>query len=555
MRHLLRFIDYTDFIAAGGPNHFSWNVIRSEADELLFRHTAHSGAKTFEAVKVNSVTFTPSPTLDTGPGRPVSASYTQKSDGATGVVGFKYIIDASGRAGLLNTKYLKNRKYNQGPKNVAVWAYWKATGKYGEGTPRENSPYFEALTDESGWAWFIPLHDGTHSVGVVMDQGMMSQKKAVSELSTNARYLSWLKLAPRLNGYLTGGKMVADLKTASDFSYDSSSYAFPYARVAGDAGCFIDPFFSSGVHLAITGGLSAATTICAAIRGDCDEVAAARWHSTKVKEGYSHWLVIVLSAYKQMSNQAEPVLSDVGEDNFDRAFNFFKPIFIDFVFSIPCCHPRAVLNLQYGRDMGSRSTRDPILQVQGKIYVQSHLPPPTHKDDCLPTRHDPLRMLRVSGNSSLISYIQGQHPGVKVHNNSFIGAASYNIFVGISVATIFGAAFFFDLFWPDRYESPSVRLAWKICAVVVSVMMLSSALLMTCPYHWYGRRLCEKVLVGGREETCSSVPNESQGCCLGCFSLARVGRDCCQYGAKSNYGRNLENGENIPETEAKPMTM
>ena len=47
------------------------------------------------------------------------------------------------------------------------------------------------------------------------------------------------------------------------------------------------------------------------------------------------------------------------------------------------------------------------------------------------------------------------------------------------MATIFGAAFFFDLFWPDRYESPSVRLAWKICAVIVSIMMLSSALLMT----------------------------------------------------------------------------
>jgi hypothetical protein len=116
-------------------------------------------------------------------------------------------------------------------------------------------------------------------------------------------------------------------------------------------------------------------------------------------------------------------------------------------------------------------------------------------------------VLRVRGDSSIIRYIplrhrlvtcyltdfihhgidyldqqsnlQGQHPGVKVHNNDFIGAASYNIFVGISVATIFGAAFFFDLFWPARYESPSVRLAWKICAVVVSVMMLSSALTMT----------------------------------------------------------------------------
>ncbi|RHZ54868.1 uncharacterized protein CDV56_107819 [Aspergillus thermomutatus] len=75
--------------------------------------------------------------------------------------------------------------------------------------------------------------------------------------------------------------------------------------------------------------------------------------------------------------------------------------------------------------------------------------------------------------------IQKHHPEAKVHNNDFIGAASYNIVVGVSVATIFGAAFFFDLFWPERHESRSVRLAWKICAVVVSVMMLGSALTMT----------------------------------------------------------------------------
>lgn len=75
--------------------------------------------------------------------------------------------------------------------------------------------------------------------------------------------------------------------------------------------------------------------------------------------------------------------------------------------------------------------------------------------------------------------IQNHHPGIYVYNNDFIGAASYNIFVGIAVAFIFGGAFFFDLFWPERHESRSVRLAWKICAVIVSVMMLSSALTMT----------------------------------------------------------------------------
>jgi uncharacterized membrane protein len=65
------------------------------------------------------------------------------------------------------------------------------------------------------------------------------------------------------------------------------------------------------------------------------------------------------------------------------------------------------------------------------------------------------------------------------YNDDFIGIASYNIFVGIAVATIFGAAFFFDLFWPEREESPSVRLAWKICAIVVTVMCFADAIALT----------------------------------------------------------------------------
>ncbi|KAI2733162.1 hypothetical protein CBS147332_177 [Penicillium roqueforti] len=326
---------YTDFIASGGPNHYTWNVIRSEADELLFRHAAKSGAKAFDGVKVNSIEFAQPPASNgtagnesgaSALGRPVSASYTLKSEGVSGAVKFDYIIDASGSKGLLSTKYLKNRTFNQGLKNVASWGYWRSTGKYGIGTAREDSPYFEALIDESGWAWFIPLHDNTTSVGVVMNQEIMNKKKAASGLSSRDFYLSSLKLAPHLNEFLSGGELVTGIKSASDFSYSSSSYAFPYARIVGDAGCFIDPYFSSGVHLAITSALSAAVTVSAAIRGDCEEEIAAKWHSNKVKAGYSRWLLVVLSTYKQIGNQKEPVLSEYGEDNFDRAFNFFKPI-------------------------------------------------------------------------------------------------------------------------------------------------------------------------------------------------------------------------------------
>lgn len=66
-----------------------------------------------------------------------------------------------------------------------------------------------------------------------------------------------------------------------------------------------------------------------------------------------------------------------------------------------------------------------------------------------------------------------------VHNDDFVGAASYNIFVGIYVATIFGAGFFFDLIWPERRESRAVRWAWRVCSVLACLFALSSAIAVT----------------------------------------------------------------------------
>lgn len=60
----------------------------------------------------------------------------------------KYLVDASGRHGILSTKYLKNRKHNDNFKNVANWADWKSDNVYGPGTHMEGSPYFEALDGE-----------------------------------------------------------------------------------------------------------------------------------------------------------------------------------------------------------------------------------------------------------------------------------------------------------------------------------------------------------------------------------------------------------------------
>ncbi|KAF5345340.1 hypothetical protein D9758_008428 [Tetrapyrgos nigripes] len=355
---------YTDFVALGANNN-AWNVDRAEFDLLLLNHSRICGASVYERTKVTSVSFS-----DDDRSKPVSVTYSHvpppaplsppasptlgrdekeasipEPQALTGTMTFDYLIDASGRAGILSTRYHKNRHFNASLKNIAIWGYWRCVGTYGMDTPRQGSPWFEALTNESGWAWFIPLSTGKTSIGVVMNEEKYKARFRNNDTSTSpfpssvetpnpsnstttARYISCLGLAPGLLKLITeNGKMnEGSVQMASDFSYSASSYAGDGYRIVGDAGAFIDPFFSSGIHLALTGALSAASTICASIRGTCSEDEAAKWHTKRVATSYTRFQIVVLSAYKQIRNQSVGVLADIDEDNFDRAFTFLRPV-------------------------------------------------------------------------------------------------------------------------------------------------------------------------------------------------------------------------------------
>lgn len=119
-------------------------------------------------------------------------------------------------------------------------------------------------------------------------------------------YIKQLELAPGVRQFLQSATLVSqDIKQAGDYSYSSTLYAGKNWRIAGDAGgmilhesldvpdflffseAFIDPFFSSGVHLALTGGLSAASTIAACIRGQCTNQESASFHNLKVGTAYT----------------------------------------------------------------------------------------------------------------------------------------------------------------------------------------------------------------------------------------------------------------------------
>ncbi|GLB06602.1 hypothetical protein AtubIFM57258_001912 [Aspergillus tubingensis] len=265
---------YTDFVGAGGAGNHAWNVLRSEADEILFRHAEQSGATVFDGVKVQALDFAPTisntDTKQEGQDqglsrRPVSATWNRKKDGSTGTIHFEYLVDVSGRTGLMSNRYMKTRIHNKQLQSMALWGYWRGAGTYGPG------------------------------------EGIRSPRPGAELVSS-------------------------EIKAAADWSYSASTYAHPFTRVAGDAACFIDPLFSSGVHLAMTGGLSAAVTICASLRGDCTEEEAGEWHSSKVGEAYTRFLLVVRSAMEQIHGREKAVLKGLDEANFNVAFDHFRPI-------------------------------------------------------------------------------------------------------------------------------------------------------------------------------------------------------------------------------------
>ncbi|KAJ7572122.1 hypothetical protein C8J56DRAFT_1080892 [Mycena floridula] len=319
---------WTDFTTYG-DGYRSYNVIRSELDDMMLRHAEKQGVRVYEETRADSIEFGGTP----GSSRPVAANWTNKM-GETGRISFEWLVDASGRSGLMSTKYLKNRQMRESLRNVAVWAYWKDVTLHGKGTKQEGSGWFEALTDQTGWGWVIPLNDGTTSIGIVMHQDISNTKKTAlnangQKMSLTEHYLDQLQFVPGVKELIgeAGNMISGTTKSAADYSYFAATYSGDHFRVIGDAANFVDPFFSSGVHIAMTGGLSAALTICASMKGQVDEETAQGWHDLRVGIAHTRFLFVVLGAYQQMHLQTTPILTnDVNATNFDKAFEMFRPV-------------------------------------------------------------------------------------------------------------------------------------------------------------------------------------------------------------------------------------
>jgi flavin-dependent dehydrogenase len=307
--------------------HKSWNVERAHFDEILYKHAGSLGVKLQDECAVTELEF------ENGDvnGRPIAAKYRLKVNGENveGRVAFDYLIDASGRAGIMSVKYLKNREMKASLKNIAFWGYWTGNHPWEQGTRRENAPYFETLQDGSGWGWAIPLR-GKLSVGICMAEAIfIEKKKALGSLE--AVYLDAVKekFLPGFVPMMKDAVRIQEepLRQASDYSYSCTKSSGDHWRAVGDAAFFIDPMFSSGVHLAMGGGLAGAVTVAASLRGDVSEAEAAEYHHKKCAIAYTRFLMVVLGIYRHVRNTEDYISEeDLKALSFQGAFDIIRPV-------------------------------------------------------------------------------------------------------------------------------------------------------------------------------------------------------------------------------------
>jgi flavin-dependent dehydrogenase len=273
-----------------GSSRHSYQVIRSEFDHLLLEHAKSQGVRVHESTKVTALRFDGE--------RPVAAAWARAD--ATGEIAFDHLVDASGRAGVISVRYLKNRVFHEAFKNVAMWKYWTGV------TPLDRGPEgaIAVCSVPYGWFWGIPLHDGTTSVGLVIKRSALSEERDRLG-SLDAVYEDALSRCPRIAQMVSTGQPISELKLEQDYSYAATSFSGPGYLLAGDAACFLDPLLSTGVHLATLSGLLAAASISAMLSGELSETEASAFYTKAYHQAYERLLVVVSFFYNSYDRQTQ----------------------------------------------------------------------------------------------------------------------------------------------------------------------------------------------------------------------------------------------------------
>jgi halogenation protein CepH len=240
------------------PKSYAYQVERAKFDNMLLRNAANKGVDVREQHSVQNLIFED--------GRVSGVEFLDEA-GNAGTAIAKYVIDASGHKSHIY-KHVGERIYSNFFQNLALFGYYENGGRF---DPPRDGNIFCAAFDE-GWFWYIPLSATLTSVGAVVSKEHADRLKDGHEEAMNR----FIASCPEISSLLANATRVTEgiygeLRVRRDWSYTNEHFWAPGLVLVGDAACFIDPVFSSGVHLATYSALLAARSINSILNDGMDE--------------------------------------------------------------------------------------------------------------------------------------------------------------------------------------------------------------------------------------------------------------------------------------------
>jgi flavin-dependent dehydrogenase len=205
---------------------FAYQVERASFDLALLERAEAAGATVHQGERVLDV-------------QTDAREVRVRTDRATYTA--RYCVDASGQDAFFARRDRTTEPFGEFGR-AAVFTHFEGLGEDGLSLFAEDG-CIKVLLRPDGWCWLIPLSQGRLSVGIVTRVGKVTPERVDEAIASS----------PITQRAIAGARRL-ETRIIRNFSYKNTRpHGLRYACV-GDAACFLDPVFSSGVALAMTGG-------------------------------------------------------------------------------------------------------------------------------------------------------------------------------------------------------------------------------------------------------------------------------------------------------------
>ncbi|MEK7782169.1 MAG: NAD(P)/FAD-dependent oxidoreductase [Verrucomicrobiota bacterium] len=259
----------------------TWQVLRSEFDEMLLNHARAKGAEVHEEITVIDLLRE---------GAKVVGVRARQKDGTEVEFHAPITLDATGKEAFST---VRNGWRIKAPflNKVAVWTYYRGS-KRESGIDEGQTTV--AMIPDKGWFWHIPQHNDMVSVGVVAEGKYLSRAGLKDPQAIFAREIGenlWIK------EHLSHGRSTGEYFITSEYSFHSRHCGCEGLLLIGDAFCFLDPVFSSGLLLALKSGVMAGEDVHLALTRNDFSPSWFECYARSMRQGIENMRKLVYAFY------------------------------------------------------------------------------------------------------------------------------------------------------------------------------------------------------------------------------------------------------------------